>query len=274
MIYKLIKHYKILFRILNQSKEIKRINEYKNYSLHKILKAFNKVKYSNFNVNEINSFKECETYRQFSLENKNLISYEVFGINKKEMVKNICRKGASKIKFCQLIYCIINKLNSSSVLEIGTNVGVSGSYILKALQNQTGGKFITMEGIPELCKISSKQFSSISDNKNYEIIEGLYDFTFPILLKKNYLFDFIFIDGNHKKKSTVDYFNLLKNKISKNTIFIFDDINWSKGMKKAWNIIINDDDVNYSIDLYQQGIVIIDKNDSNKNVNFKLHLSY
>ena len=76
MVNKLIKHYKILFRILNQSKEIKRIREYKNNSLHIILKAFNKVKYSNFSINEINSFKECETYRQFSLENKNLILSE------------------------------------------------------------------------------------------------------------------------------------------------------------------------------------------------------
>jgi len=274
MINKLIKHHKILFRILNQSKEIKRISEYKNNSLHKILKAYNKVKYSNFSINEINSFKECETYRQFSLKNETLISYQIFGINKKEMVKNVCKKGASKIKFCQLIYCIIKNLNSSSVLEIGTNVGISGSYILKALQNQTGVKFITMEGIPELCKISSKQFSSIVDNNSYEIKQGLYDYTFPILLKENHLFDFIFIDGNHNKKSTLDYFNLLKEKISNSSVFVFDDINWSKGMIKAWNIIKNDNDVNYSIDLYQQGIVIIDKNDSNKNTKFKLHLSY
>ena len=274
MINKLIKHCKILFRIFNQNKEIKRISEYNNNSLHKILKAYNKVKYSNFNIDEINSFKECEEYRQSSLKNETLISYEIFGINRKEMVKNICKKGASKIKFCQLLYFIINNLNSSSVLEIGTNLGVSGTYILKALQNQTAGKFITMEGIPELCKISSKQFSSIVVNSKYEIKQGLYDYTFPILLKENHLFDFIFIDGNHNKQSTLDYFNLLKEKTSNTSVFIFDDINWSKGMIKAWNIIKNDNDVNYSIDLYQQGIVIIDNNDSNKNIKFKLHLSY
>ena len=146
--------------------------------------------------------------------------------------------------------------------------------MLKALKKQIDPKFISMEGVPGLCKISSKQFSSIIKSKKVNIIEGLYDETFPILIKQNHLFDFVFIDGNHREKSTLNYFDIIKKNSTKNSVLVFDDINWSKGMINAWNKIKNDKDVNYSIDLYQQGIVIIDKNDPDRNINFKLHLSY
>ena len=55
---------------------------------------------------------------------------------------------------------------------------------------------------------------------------------------------------------------------------IFDDINWSKDMQSAWEIIKSDQDVCYSIDLFKWGIIIIDKSVSDRNIHFNLHLSY
>jgi len=274
MIGKIIKHINILNRRFNEKKELEKAKTIDNKTLSKVLESIIKVKFSKYNSKENNFFKECELYRNSLLTNDRMISYEVFGIDKMEMVSTICKKATSKIKFCQLLYCLIDNLNFKSVLEIGTNLGVSGTYMLKALKKQIDPKFISMEGVPGLCKISSKQFSSIIKSKKVNIIEGLYDETFPILIKQNHLFDFVFIDGNHREKSTLNYFDIIKKNSTKNSVFVFDDINWSKGMINAWNKIKNDKDVNYSIDLYQQGIVIIDKNDPDRNINFKLHLSY
>ncbi len=274
MIGKISKHIKIFTRIFNEKKELEKAKIIDNKTLNKVLESVLKVKFSEFNSKENSFFKECELYRKSLLTNDSMISYDVFGINKMEMVSAICKNAASKIKFCQLLYCLIDNLNFKSVLEIGTNLGVSGTYILKALKKHKDPKFISMEGLPGLCKISLKQFSSIIESKKVDIIEGLYDETFPILIKQNHLFDFVFIDGNHSEKPTLNYFDLIKKNFTKNSVLVFDDINWSKGMINAWNKIKNDKDVNYSIDLYQQGIVIIAKNDPNRNINFNLHLSY
>ncbi|GAL68205.1 hypothetical protein [Jejuia pallidilutea] len=93
-------------------------------------------------------------------------------------------------------------------------------------------------------------------------------------MSKNIAFNLLFIDGNHKKTPTLEYFNTLKSKISSPALFVFDDIYWSNEMKEAWQIIINDNDVNFSIDLYEQGLVVIDKNETLDKKHFELHLSY
>lgn len=72
----------------------------------------------------------------------------------------------------------------------------------------------------------------------------------------------------------MEYFETLKSRIGDTAILVFDDINWSPGMKEAWDIIKMDKDVNFSIDMYEQGIIIIDRNEIKKNIEFNLHLAY
>lgn len=274
IIKKIKKHRLIISRRIKQNKQLRKISRYKNESLKKVVESYITVKNSKFTNEDLSAFKNCEDYRKQLLNNETLISYEVFNSTKKALVKDICKNAASSKKWCQLIYIITKKIDSPVFLEIGTNLGISGTYILEAIKNKKESKFITMEGLPQLCEISSKQFSSIVSPTKYEVKQGLYDSTFPMLLKENLKFNILFIDGNHKKESTIEYFHQLKLNVSNPAIFIFDDINWSKGMKEAWEIIKTDSDVNYSIDLYEQGIIIIDKNESKKRIDFELHLAY
>jgi hypothetical protein len=51
-------------------------------------------------------------------------------------------------------------------------------------------------------------------------------------------FALIYFDGNHQKKATLDYFDLLL-PITNNTVWIFDDIHWSSEMDEAWEMIKN-----------------------------------
>ncbi|RZJ26522.1 MAG: class I SAM-dependent methyltransferase, partial [Flavobacterium sp.] len=147
-------------------------------------------------------------------------------------------------------------------------------YILSAIKSRTGSKLTTMEGLPQLCRIAGANFEKISGPDSFEIIQGLYDETFPKLMKRTEVYDVVFIDGNHKKKPTLDYFNLLKTKTSDKAVFVFDDINWDKEMKEAWRIIQADTDINFSIDLYKLGIVLIDKTTRPQHVNAELFYAY
>jgi predicted O-methyltransferase YrrM len=68
-------------------------------------------------------------------------------------------------------------------------------------------------------------------------------------------YDLVYFDGNHSKKATLDYFELLLPTISNESIWIFDDIHWSKDMEDAWRIIKNHPKVTVTIDTFQWGIV-------------------
>jgi predicted O-methyltransferase YrrM len=274
MIKKIQKHSSIALRRIKQNSELSAISNYDNEMLQRILKSFLMVKYSDYSPEDLAAFKACEEYRQKLLNDDSLISYEIFGSNSKIAVKEICSQAASPKPWSQFLYCLTKNLNSEKVLEIGTNVGISGNYILQALKHQPQSQFVTMEGLPQLCELSTRQFATIISENYFNVVQGLYENTFPQVLNAGHEFDTIFIDGNHKKDPTLDYFQKLKLISNNPAVFIFDDINWSAPMKEAWEIIKQDDTVNYSIDLYKQGLVVVDKNDRNKNVEFKLHLAY
>ncbi len=270
---KIAKHQLITKRRLHQKAELKKISAIENDTLRLVLKAFRSVKHQSFSDDDIQVFKRCEQYRHALLKDNQKVSYEIFGLDTSATVSEICAKAASKQKWCQLLYGITKKLNHPSILEIGTNLGISGTYLLEAAKHQKSF-FSTMEGLPKLCEIASKQFKTITSSNNFEVIQGLYDDTFPKVIQNTHDYNLLFIDGNHKKEPTLQYFNELKLKMKTPAIFVFDDIYWSTEMKEAWSIIKNDSAVNFTIDLYEQGIVIIDTEETIKNKHFSLHLSY
>ena len=74
-----------------------------------------------------------------------------------------------------------------------------------------------------------------------------------------------FIDGNHQKKPTINYFEEILKYANNNTIFIFDDIHWSQGMESAWEYIKAHEKTTLTIDLFFLGIVFIKSELSKEN---------
>ena len=69
------------------------------------------------------------------------------------------------------------------------------------------------------------------------------------------IFNLIYFDGNHQKQATLDYFELLLPTITNETLWIFDDIHWSKEMQETWEVIQNHPKVTVTIDTFQWGFV-------------------
>jgi len=271
---KIKKHFFLFLVRLKQKKTIKSLLAQDNNLLNLIVESFLKLKKNNLSDSEIKIFKSCEYYRTQLLNDHRSISFEVFGSNKTMLVKDICNKAASKPIWAQFLYLITKNFSNPQFLEIGTNLGVSGTYILEALKDKKNSKFFTMEGIPQLCEIADNQFSRICSNSKYKIYKGLYKNTFSELIKDNNNFDIIFIDGNHKKDPTVQYFSELQNKLSSKAIIIFDDINWNSEMQEAWHIVKSYKNVTYSIDMFKFGLLIVDNTKVSKKSDYYLHLAY
>ncbi|HEX7366887.1 MAG TPA: class I SAM-dependent methyltransferase, partial [Pelobium sp.] len=125
------------------------------------------------------------------------------------------------------------------------------SYFSQALPNST---IISMEGCPQTAAVAKENWEKLALT-NTQVIVGNFDDTLPTLIDAQDKLDFVFIDGNHRKDATLNYFNACLPKVHENSVLIFDDIYWSKGMAEAWEHIKAHPDVTVTIDLFWIGLV-------------------
>lgn len=186
--------------------------------------------------------------------------------SKEEMYKgfiNKCRvcdmNIASKPPFwARVLFTLIREFQPQTSVELGTCLGISSAYQASAMLINKKGKLITMEGSPELVKISQKHLDSLGIS-NVEIIEGRFQDNLLEVLEKNKPIDYVFIDGHHDEKATIEYYNTFLPYLSDEAVLVFDDISWSKGMTNAWNTIIKDQQIKIAINFKVIGICIINK---------------
>jgi predicted O-methyltransferase YrrM len=86
-------------------------------------------------------------------------------------------------------------------------------------------------------------------------MEGSFEKTLPFISNKIEKIDLLFVDGNHRKDPTLKYFHFFLSKATNNSIFIFDDIHWSKEMEEAWKQVQAHHSVTLTIDLFFVGLV-------------------
>ena len=95
-------------------------------------------------------------------------------------------------------------------------------------------------------------------NANVNYVAGNFNTTLKDVCK-NKEYDFVFFDGNHTKKATLDYFRVCLISKHNDSVFVFDDIHWSKEMKEAWMEIKEHPEVTVTVDLFQWGVVFFRK---------------
>lgn len=202
-----------------------------------------------------------KNYRKSLLENTNYIEVTDFGAGSKVFKSN--RRQISKIaqtagistKRAELLFRVSNYFKPKNVLEIGTSLGLATAAL--ALGNNKA-KVITLEGCPNTANIAQKQLIAFDCNNVDSIVTEFEDYLQDIQLKlktETENFDLIYFDGNHSKKATLAYFELLLPTINNDSVWIFDDIHWSKEMEEAWETIKKHQEVKVTIDTFQWGFV-------------------
>ena len=166
-------------------------------------------------------------------------------------VASIARHAVKSKKWGQLLYRIVKYYQPKTVIELGTSLGVTTSYLSSA---NPGSKIFTLEGSPQIADVAKQNFRTLG-LQNVELVNGNFDYTLPAVLYQIPTVDLVFIDGNHRKDPTENYFHWLLSKVHNDTILIFDDIHWSPEMEEAWEHIKSHLAVRCSIDLFFLGIV-------------------
>lgn len=197
-------------------------------------------------------------YRKSLLENKNFIDVTDFGAGSKVFKSN--RRQISKIaqtagisqRRAELLFRVTNYFKPSTILEIGTSLGLASSSI--ALGNKESF-LLSLEGCQNTQSVAKNLFNKQFPDFNFNFVNS----EFSKFLKDGSAnisdWDLIYFDGNHSKKATLEYFELLLPTINNDSVWIFDDIHWSSEMEEAWETIKKHPKVKVTIDTFQWGFV-------------------
>jgi predicted O-methyltransferase YrrM len=166
-------------------------------------------------------------------------------------LKDIVHRASVTRKKGEFLFRLIRHYQPSSILELGTSVGISTIYFGLAAPDS---HIITIEGCHDSVNVARENFEK-TGLKNIQILTGDFEDKLEEAFLEMPSPDLVFFDGNHKKEPTLAYFRQSLMHVHQGTIFIFDDIHWSAGMNEAWNIIRNHAAVKVSIDLYYMGVV-------------------
>ncbi len=191
------------------------------------------------------------------------------GVDTTMNVSDICK--ASKPQFWALIlFKLIREFEPTTSFELGTCLGISAAYQAAAHKINDKGSIITMEGAASLASLSEKNLHKLGLN-NTIVVCGRFQDNIDRLLKENRPINYAFIDGHHDEEATISYFESFVPNLSNKAIIVFDDISWSKGMRRAWKKIIENENIKFSVDLRTIGICLLD-GDLEKMVGFKIRL--
>lgn len=214
------------------------------------------------------AFKEIEGIRASLKKNENTIEYEDHGSGSNSGKRSIASIANNALSFpyqCRIMFRLIDFLDCKEILELGTSLGISTLYLAMA---NSGARVTTLEGDTGSYSMATHIFHEMKQH-NIKCKLGLFNETLGPALRRMKSVDFVFIDGHHDEKATLQYFDNICNYTHKDSVIVVDDIYWSKGMEKAWESIKSNKNVRLTFDLFFCGIVFF-RNENKEEEHFKI----
>lgn len=224
-----------------------------------------------YKESEVGTYKKVNAYLEDLLNIDTKIEVLDFGVGSKQLpsnyrsVKDIAKRAGISRKRSKLLIRLVHYLKAQEILEIGTSLGIGSASLAQGNQK---ARIISLEGCPATAKIAQDQLAKFGFNQ-VTIEVGEFNKTLPQVLGDK-TFDLIYFDGNHQEKATIDYFNRCIHHVHNDTVFIFDDIYWSKGMSQAWKTVQNHQKVSVSIDTFRWGLLFFRKEQAKQHFNIRI----
>lgn len=214
--------------------------------------VYDKTNYPDYE--QVESIRLALLNRTDEIEITDLGAGSTINTSNRRKVADIAKNSAKGGKWGELLFRLARHFQPETMLELGTSLGIGSLY--QSLGNPNGN-LTTFEGCPNTATIAQEQFAQANVNPN--IVEGNFDDTLQPYLDSIKKLDWAFIDGNHQKEPTIRYFHQCLEKCHNDSVLLFDDIYWSKGMAEAWQNIKTDERVSVTLDMFQLGIVFLRK---------------
>jgi predicted O-methyltransferase YrrM len=165
----------------------------------------------------------------------------------------ITNDSSKNKRYAQLLFRIARHYQPNYIVELGTAAGISTAYLAAACPLAV---VISGEGNYALASVARNNLRSVSLN-HVKLVTGNFNNTVPEIIGSIPRVDLAFVDGNHRRKPTVDYFLQMIQRVNETATLIFDDIHWSQEMELAWSEIKSHPSVMLTVDLFFMGIVFL-----------------
>ena len=112
-------------------------------------------------------FQPIEDCRKMLQQNKTEITFQDFGAGsriEKSSVRSVATIATTSLKpkkYGQLLFRLVNYFSPNTILELGTSLGITSSYMASANSN---AKLITMEGSSAIAAIATANFEQLCIN--------------------------------------------------------------------------------------------------------------
>lgn len=205
------------------------------------------------------AFIALDVVRKKNLLDERILNVKDLGAGSKtskgsqRSVKSITDSAVKAKKYAELMFRLVEVFQPQTIVELGTSLGITTGYLAKGNKSS---KIYTLEGAPEIANVAKENFRLMRVG-NVNLIEGNFDDTLPKLIDQLEQVDIAFLDGNHRKEPTLNYFELLLPKMNENSIVVVDDINWSVEMSEAWSELATRKEVSLAINLFEMGVLFL-----------------
>lgn len=163
-----------------------------------------------------------------------------------------------------VLFQLVRKFQPNAIVELGCCVGISASYQAAAQNLNERGRLWTLEGASELAAVSREHFLELALD-NVTVVQGRFQDTLDGVIGEAAPIDYAFIDGHHDEQATLDYFEQLLPHLAPRALLVFDDVDWSEGMTRAWEKIQADARVAISVETRTLGLCVIDPTANKRN---------
>lgn len=156
------------------------------------------------------------------------------GPNAERSVKQV----RSTPELCRFYAWLVTQKRPQAVLEFGAAFGVSGMYWLAGLEANQSGHLYSFEPNEVWFDIACENFAAVSSRATFTngtFEDGVKDVPRHV--------DIALIDAIHTRDFVVSQFALVKQVARPGALIIFDDINFSRDMRRCWQEVASDSDL-------------------------------
>jgi predicted O-methyltransferase YrrM len=169
---------------------------------------------------------------------------------RKTTIAQVAARSGSSDQQGQRLFRLVNWHKPKHLLELGTSLGLGTLYMAYALPDEY--QFTTLEGCPQTAAVARLHLETFK-RSDIKVIDGPFQQTLAPALSHLQRLDLVYFDGDHRYEPTLRYFEQCLPYTHENTILVFDDVHWSRGMERAWEAIKQHPRVTMTIDCWDFG---------------------
>ena len=130
----------------------------------------------------------------------------------------------------RVLAALVRSTAAQRVIELGTNVGISGTYLASALPE--GGRLLTVDQSADRQAVARELFDRAGVADRIEVVTGSFSEVLESVAEGG--FDVAFVDGDHTFSATIWLVETLIEHAHPGSLIVVDDIKHSSEMRRAW----------------------------------------